>query len=241
MPISLEEVERKIASDHHQQVDAEYYVRQASLDTGNFLDLGAGDGRSFDIVQRHLPEARWIGLDIPDSAEVRSRRRTDCVFQSYDGVNIPFEDDFFDVIYSRQVFEHVRHPDLLLKDIARVLKPGGFFIGSVSQLEPLHSLSYWNFTYFGFATLAKEAGLDLCELRPGIDALSLISRHFLLFGLGVSLGHVFLPWFANESPLNGFIKKLFANRHLNAATLNKLQLTYSGHFCFKFTKLSKPE
>jgi SAM-dependent methyltransferase len=183
-----------------------------------------------------LPEVQWIGLDIPDSPEVRSRTRGDCEFRIYDGVNIPFDDCSIDVIYSRQVFEHVRHPEALLKEVARVLRRGGVFIGSVSQLEPLHSFSYWNFTYYGFSVIAIDAGLELCELRPGIDGLSLVGRNLLLFGLRFNLADVFLPWFTSESPLNGFLERYLAGRGGDHGALNKLKLTYCGHVCFKFTK-----
>jgi hypothetical protein len=67
-------------------------------------------------------------------------------------------------------FEHVRHPEELLSDIARVLRPGGQSIGSTSQLEPYHSLSLWNYTPYGFRVLVEGAGLKLDKIRPSIDA-----------------------------------------------------------------------
>ena len=72
-------------------------------------------------------------------------------------------------MFSRQVFEHVRHPDALMREVARVLKPGGVFFGSVAYLEPYHSRSIFNFTPYGLMTVLGNAGLRLSELRPGID------------------------------------------------------------------------
>lgn len=41
------------------------------------------------------------------------------------GENIPFEDDHFDLVYSTNVLEHTQDPGKVLREIVRVLKPGG--------------------------------------------------------------------------------------------------------------------
>lgn len=234
MPLSRKSLLHAIPNDHARQVDAYYYLARIPPTAAplQFLDLGAGDGRSFDIVRAHHPTVEWFGLDIADSSEVRRRTRTDCQFVTYDGVNIPFEDERFDVVFSRQVFEHVRHPEPLMREIRRVLKPGGRFIGSVSQLEPFHSNSYWNFTYFGFATIAVEAGLALVEMRPGIDGVTLTLRNLVLTGLRArSLS--FRRYFENESPLNLLIEYLLTKGALGpreAAELARLREFISDEF-----------
>ena len=109
------------------------------------LDLGCGAGRTVDIFRRLDPEVDWRGLDLESSPEVDKRTRKDASFYTYDGVHIPFDDAIFDIVFSHQVFEHVRHPEALLEEVTRVLKPGAAFIGSVSALEPYHSFSLWNY------------------------------------------------------------------------------------------------
>lgn len=204
------------ADDSTRQVDAfdmlHFIGKKGKME---ILDLGAGDGRSFDVVTKLNPEANWIGLDIEESGEVRRRKRTDCTFVSYNGVDIPFEDARFDVIFSRQVFEHVRYPERVMAEVYRVLRPGGFFVGSVSQLEPLHSRSYWNFTHFGFSTIAQDAGLILQEMRPGIDGLSLIFRNLMRSGLKLR-NPILEKYFENSSPLNLFIDSIFEPDKLSA-------------------------
>ncbi|WP_431305212.1 methyltransferase domain-containing protein [Sediminicoccus sp. BL-A-41-H5] len=223
-PLSPREVQQAIPADHARQVDAEYYLARIPPAAAplQFLDLGAGDGSSFDLVRARHPDAEWVGLDIADSDEVRARTRTDCRFVTYDGVTIPFEDGRFDVVYSRQVFEHVRHPEALMREIHRVLKPGGRFIGSVSQLEPFHSNSYWNFTWFGFATIATEAGLALVEMRPGMDGVTLTLRNLLLRGLRTR-SRSFRRYFDRDSPLNLLIGHLLAKEGLDAADAAELE------------------
>ncbi|MGH8487345.1 MAG: class I SAM-dependent methyltransferase [Gammaproteobacteria bacterium] len=36
-----------------------------------------------------------------------------------------FHDEFFDLVITQDVFEHVFHPDLAIREIARTLRPGG--------------------------------------------------------------------------------------------------------------------
>ncbi|GBR08125.1 hypothetical protein GLI01_16660 [Gluconacetobacter liquefaciens] len=235
--INIEQVDQRFPNDHNRQVDAEYYIhRHSTASHIDFLDLGAGDGRSYDVARQAFPDLNWIGVDIENSPEVASRSRSDCRFHTFDGVNLPFQDNSFDVVYSRQVFEHVRHPEPLLHEVARVLKPGGVFVGSVSQMEPFHSYSLWNFTYYGFAVLADEAGLSLSEFRPGIDGVTLAVRHFALFGLAQEMRAIFASMFAVDSPINVLIGNIASGRRRSVAEINRLKTTYCGHLCFEFQK-----
>lgn len=38
---------------------------------------------------------------------------------------LPYPDNSFDIIYSRFVFEHVENPDLIARELVRIVKPGG--------------------------------------------------------------------------------------------------------------------
>lgn len=145
----------------------------------NILDLGCGAGNSIDLFRHQAPGATWHGVDIADSPEVRARTRRDGNFATFDGIHIPYEDAFFDLIYCNQVLEHVRRPEPLLGEVVRTLKPNGFFAGAVSYLEPYHSFSIFNFTPFGLWTVLQDAGLSVAELRAGSDALSLMLRQMI--------------------------------------------------------------
>ena len=59
------------------------------------------------------------------------------------------------------------HPEPLLAEVARVLRPGGRLAGSTSHLEAFHSRSIWNYTPYGLMLLLEEAGLELVEVQPG--------------------------------------------------------------------------
>ena len=222
-------LEPYIPNDHARQVDATYYVDRlmAGPDAPRrVLDLGCGRGDSVDLFRRHSPDVEWIGVDIATSQEVQQRRRSDATFVTYDGEQVPFPSGSFDLVYSRQVLEHVPDPLAHLREIARVLRDGGAFIGSTSQLEPYHSMSYWNFTPVGFVALAERAGLRVLELRPGIDGVTLPMRAFL----GRPPG--FDPWFTADSPLNQAIDDWGLETGRRPALINLRKLHLCGQFAF---------
>jgi len=218
-----------VPRDHARQVDARYYLDLVMAREPRpriVMDLGCGNGDSVDLFRTYDPAVEWVGVDVPASPEVQARQRSDAPFVTYDGLTLPFDDGTFDLIYSRQVLEHVRYPVVHLAEIGRVLKPGAAFIGSTSQLEPYHSRSLWNYTPFGFTELVTEAGMEVVELRPGLDGVTLILRSYLDRPEG------FGRWWQEESPLNALIDEWAdeAGRGPVQANLRKLQ--YAGQFSF---------
>lgn len=231
----LEELLRaSLPSDHARQTLADQYIEREMGRVGGrpwrVLDLGCGSGSSVDFFRARDADVQWIGLDVPDSPEADARARTDARFATFDGEVIPFDDGSFDLVYCKQVLEHVRHPRPLITDVRRVLAPGGFFAGSTSQLEPFHSLSMWNYTPVGFCALLQEADLTPVELRPGIDALTLITRRLL--GSGRCFDRWWARWWGGRSPLNRVIDTYGRVRGLDARALNATKLLFCGQFAF---------
>ena len=62
---------------------------------------------------------RWIGVEVGDS---EYETRADVELRVFDGVALPFEDASVDVVFSKQVLEHVERPHELIPDVARVLQ-----------------------------------------------------------------------------------------------------------------------
>lgn len=193
------------------------------------LDLGCGTGESYDLLSSVRHRLRWIGLDITNSQEVLNRPPRALPFCFYDGVRVPLANDSVDIAYSRQVFEHVRHPERLLDEVYRVLKPKGVFIGSTSHLEPFHSRSYWNYTPYGFCVLLREAGFQSIQVLPGIDSVTLIARRFLSY---LRLAGLFDRFFYVESPTNVLLEFILRLIRQPVSRRNAIKLLFSGQFCF---------
>ena len=189
------------------------------------LDLGCGTGQSEAWFRRNYGQVRWLGVDISNSPEVRQRGASSGVFVSYDGLRLPVQDCTIDLVFSRQVFMHVDQPDALLLEVQRVLRPGGRFIGSVSQLEPYQSLSRANYNPYGWKLMVERAGLRLDEVRPGIDVLTLVVRRATRHPL-------FNRWLVRTSPLNRFIFWSAKRRRLDASLANAAALLLCGQYAF---------
>jgi SAM-dependent methyltransferase len=224
-----------VPGDHARQTTgygmAEHVLRDdlavAATDRFTILDLGCGEGNSIDFFRRLAPAGKWIGVDIADSPEVRSRRRSDGDFRTFDGVHVPVDAQSVDLVFCNQVMTHVGEPVELLRDVRRVLKPGGGrFVGSTSHLEPMVSYSRTNFTPYGFAALLGAAGMELREIRPGIDGVTLILRR--LFWKPA----IFDRFYERESPLNAMIGVAGRMRGKSARQINARKLLFAGQYSF---------
>jgi SAM-dependent methyltransferase len=69
---------------------------------------------------------------------------------------MPFCNNSFECVFSYAVLEHLRSPFVAIREIERVLSPGGIFIGTVSQGEPFHA-SYFHHTVWGLLSLAESS------------------------------------------------------------------------------------
>ena len=221
----------RIPADHSRamladEVAAGWFARAGRPQAPRVLDLGCGAGDSVDLFRSLDPNVRWTGADVEDSPEVAQRTRTDAEFVTFDGLRLPFADRSFDLVYCKQVLEHVRHPAPLLAEVARVLRPEGALVGSTSHLEAFHSRSVWNYTPYGLMLLLGEAGLELVEVRPVIDAFTLVAWRAL------GTPRFFARWWATESPPYRAISLLAKATRWDHRTVNTAKLTLSGQFTF---------
>ncbi|WP_420264345.1 class I SAM-dependent methyltransferase [Candidatus Magnetominusculus dajiuhuensis] len=126
----------------------EFYAE--SLQNKRLLEIGSGYGM-FLLVAHELEGANVYGIE-PAHDEYMSfhiARRilesrgmdAECIVDAV-GENIPFESNYFDIVYSSNVLEHVNNPPLVLQEAYRVLKPGGIMIFVVPNFN-----SFWEGHY----------------------------------------------------------------------------------------------
>jgi SAM-dependent methyltransferase len=112
------------------------------------LEFGCGDGQARHLIEEY--GYRWVGIDMTgDGMAVRC-----------DGHRLPFADESFSLVVSVAVFEHLYDPFAAAREVARVLKPGGIFLGTTAFLEPFHANSYFHMSHMGVQRVLCGAGLE---------------------------------------------------------------------------------
>lgn len=127
---------------------------------GNLLDVGCGSKPYEELF--NVDE--YIGIDIEVSGHDHSSSKID---KFYDGKTIPFEDEYFDNVFSSEVFEHVFNIEELLYEINRVLKHGGRLCFTCPFVWDEHEQPYDFARYTSFAVehLLTKNGFKLLKLR----------------------------------------------------------------------------
>lgn len=84
-------------------------------------------------------------------------------------LQIPVSDASFDVVICTEVLEHVPEPILVLKEISRILRPGGRAFITAPLGSGLHQLPYHfygGYTPEWYKRFCYEAGMDVVEITP---------------------------------------------------------------------------
>ena len=138
---------------------------------GSLLDLGCGMKPYQKMLGGNVD--RWVGLDFALTPSGRSAAN---VFGS--ALAVPFGTAMFDTVLSTQVLEHVSRPADLLREVHRVLKPGGHLVLTAPQTGPLHEEphDYFRYTCHGLRSLTDEAGLQVVEIRPLGGAIASVGQ-----------------------------------------------------------------
>lgn len=123
---------------------------------GILLDVGCGEMPYKSVVSGYKQITGYIGLDI-ENPSYQANIKPD-IF--WDGDHIPLEDNSVDCAIATELFEHVPDLESTLKEIKRVLKPGGSIFFTVPFLWPLHDMPQDEFRYtpFSLKRIFQKAG-----------------------------------------------------------------------------------
>jgi len=97
---------------------------------GRLLEIGCGAGRYLRAFQHYRPDLELHGCDISHIALEEAEKANPNGSIDYklgDALDLPYEDNSFDIVLLFDVFEHVTDVGKAADEVARVLKPGGVF------------------------------------------------------------------------------------------------------------------
>lgn len=166
---------------------AEHKVKQLmqyeSNTTIRMLDVGCGDGAIELFIERLLPHWQVEGIDISEKSIARAKEKQlhKAHFSLYNGREIPFEDNSFDVVFIAAVLHHIDfslHAGLL-KEILRVLKPGGRLY--LFEHNPLNPVTRYLVNTCAFDKDAKLLGYRYTRNILETAAFRQIEKRFILF------------------------------------------------------------
>jgi SAM-dependent methyltransferase len=137
----------------------ETYAAQHFVPEMRVLEIGPDvrPSRYERLIESKVGNVRWEAADIAGSPE-------HLMAGEYD---IPVPDGTFDAVVAGQVIEHVRKVWLWMKEVARVVRPGGLVVIIAPVSWPFHEapIDCWRIYPEAMRTLADEAGLEVVECR----------------------------------------------------------------------------
>jgi len=118
---------------------AKHALARMPVEPGDIvLDLGCGSGYAGRALRETNDAARSYGLDASPEMARNAREYTDdpgSGFLNGDFEHLPFESNSVDHCWSMEAFFYARDPDAVLRELVRVLRPGGTFYCAVNFWE----------------------------------------------------------------------------------------------------------
>ena len=155
-------------------------LRKLTLHGTEVLDLGAGNGIASYSLAKLGYSVTAIEPDPSDLVgygaikEMSESTKSSINILSSVGEHLPFSDDYFSLVYTRQVLHHADNLGRMLKEISRVLKPKGILIATREHViddqksleifldrHPLHiyTRSEWAYTESEYIEQMRSANL----------------------------------------------------------------------------------
>lgn len=123
--------------DAYMKIRFERYIELIDDKTGKLLDIGCGEGAFALFLD---DKYNYYGIDI-SSQKINAAKQIGLRVVCCDlDQGIPFKNEYFDIAVAGEVIEHLPNVSNILKEVHRVLKSDGIFIGSTPNATNLSYL-----------------------------------------------------------------------------------------------------
>jgi SAM-dependent methyltransferase len=159
--------------------------------SGKILDVGCGKKPYQHLFNK---ATQYIGMDIDNPGHDHSTENIDVY---YDGKVFPFQDRSFDAVLTNQVFEHVFNPEDFMKEIFRVLKPGGKLLITVPFVWDEHEQpnDFGRYSSFGLSHVLEKNGFSILSFRKSTKGFAAIAQ--------LTTGYIFKLFYSKSKIVNG--------------------------------------
>ena len=160
---TAERVSRDVTDNYVFQRSKLAYVEAAKRVEGRVLEIGTGTGYGVEFIAPHAE--RYVTLDKCRSEEL-PQMPSNVEFVQCAVPPLPFEDESFDYVVSFQVIEHIKRDKEFVREVYRVLKPGGRFIVSTPNRPMSLTRNPWHVREY-----TAEQFKELLSIFPSVEAL----------------------------------------------------------------------
>ena len=163
-----------------------YFEGYRLPDGARILDLGCGTGEISSRLAGLYPAARVTGVDVlqvhVDYARARYAALADrLAFETGDGFALDFDDASVDLAVCRHMLQSIPHPERIVAELVRVLKPGGI----LHLLAEDYAMMHFHPTRHDTDAFFRDAVVGYGE-STGVDLLSGRKMYTVCRALGLT-------------------------------------------------------
>ncbi len=156
------------------------------------LDIACGTGYGIGLLQRTASFVCGVDVDAEAAVQARSECGANAGVLLGDGLRLPINDQSFDVVTSFETIEHLNERAAFLRELARVLKPGGLLLLSTPNAHYTRPVDGKPSNPFHVYEYTPE------ELAEELSEAFLIEEHL---GQSLEIGKGISPFYLDQQRL----------------------------------------
>lgn len=197
-------------------------VKKVTNDVKTVLEIGDGDGALSYKLSKKYDDRFFYGIDVG----LEPFKKNNYCHLNMNATELLFQDNFFDLIISHNVFEHIHGLEEAVNEAIRVLKPGGKFY---AFFAPIWTSAYGHHFYKDTGEKVSSEFPPFCHLYvSGKDMAKLIKKKVGYFSEGRIQAEEYLIGGCNNKLLPEDYRNIFKSR-MNFRIIKFNEITEHHH------------